>query len=80
MFKNVITFPASNPKQGWVLFERTCVFAGIQFTKRFMELVHVETNELVGSNSNVILTWQTVLEYWPVLEQGCGKQTSSASI
>jgi len=41
------------------LFKRTCRFAGIQFTKHFMEFVLVETNRLVGSNRHVILTRQT---------------------
>ena len=45
-------------RQGWDLFERTCVFAGIQFTKHYIEIVFVETNELVSSNSNLILTRQ----------------------
>jgi len=45
--------------QFWVLFERTCVFAWIQFAKHFIELVFVETNELVHSNSNLIMTRQT---------------------
>jgi len=46
-------------RKDWFLFERTCVFAGIQFTKHFIEFVLVETNQLFGSNSNVILTRQT---------------------
>ena len=46
-------------RQGWVWFERTCVFNGIQFTKHFIEFIFVETNEVVRSNSNVILTRQT---------------------
>jgi len=29
-------------RQGWVLFEGTCVFTGIQFTKHFIEFVFVE--------------------------------------
>ena len=45
-------------RQGWGLFERTCKFAGNQFTKRFIEFVLVETNLLFGSNSNVFLTLQ----------------------
>jgi len=44
-------------RQVWVLFERTCVFTGIQFTKHFIELVFVETNEkIVRSHAIVILT------------------------
>ena len=46
-------------RQGWVLFERTCVITGIQFTKHFIEFVLVETNQFCGSNSNLILTRQT---------------------
>jgi len=46
-------------RQGWVSIERRCVFSGIQFTKHFVEFVLVETNRLVRSNSNVILTPQT---------------------
>jgi len=41
------------------LFERTCVFIGIQFTKHFIGFDLVETNQFFDSNSNVILTWQT---------------------
>jgi len=41
------------------LFVRTCVFAGIQFTKHFIEFLLVEMNQLFGSDSNVILTRQT---------------------
>jgi len=41
------------------LFERTCEFSGMQFTKHFIEFVFVETNEVVCSNSNVILMRQT---------------------
>jgi len=48
-----------NLRQGWVLFKRTCEFSGIQFTKHFIEFVFVETNQVVRSNSNVILTRQT---------------------
>jgi len=45
----------------WVVFKRPREFShgGIQFTKRFIEFVFVETNEMVCSNSNVILTRQT---------------------
>jgi len=39
--------------------KRTCVFSGIQFTKHFIEFVFVKTNQLFGSNPNVILTLQT---------------------
>jgi len=39
--------------------KRTCVFSGIQCTKRFIEFVFVEMKELVSSNSNVISTRQT---------------------
>jgi len=46
-------------RQGWVWFERTCIFSGIQFTKHFIEFVFVETNEVVRSDSNVILTRKT---------------------
>jgi len=42
-------------RQGWVLFE----WSRIHFTKHFIEFVFVETNEVVRSNSNVILTRQT---------------------
>jgi len=41
------------------LFERTCEFIGIQFTKHFIEFVFAEANGVVRSNSNVILTRQT---------------------
>ena len=46
-------------RQGWVLFKPTCVFSGIQCTKHFIEFVFVETNEVVCTNLNVILTRQT---------------------
>jgi len=46
-------------RHGWVWFERTCAFSGIQFTKHFIEFVFVETNKVVRSNTNVILTRQT---------------------
>jgi len=46
-------------RQGWILFVRTCVSAGLQFTKHFIEFVLVETNQLFGSDSKVILTRQT---------------------
>jgi len=32
---------------------------GIQFTKHFIEFVLVETNQLLSSDSSVILAWQT---------------------
>jgi len=32
-------------RQGWVLFEQTCAFNGIHFTKHFTEFVLVETNQ-----------------------------------
>jgi len=43
---------------GLVWLKRTCVFSGIQFTEHFIDFF-VETNQLFGSNSNVILTRQT---------------------
>jgi len=46
-------------RHGWVLFERTCVFAGIEFTKHFTELVLVETIQFFGSIWNVTLRRQT---------------------
>ena len=52
-------------RQGWVWCEGTCEFSGIQFTKHFIEFVFVETNEVVRSNSNVILT-----------RQNCGQRSS----
>ena len=39
--------------------KRTCTFSGIQFTRHFIEFVVLETNQMVGSNSNVILTRHT---------------------
>jgi len=36
-----------------------CVFSWIQFTKYLIEFVFVDTNQLFGSDSNVILTRQT---------------------
>jgi len=45
--------------QVWVLFKPTCVFTGMHFTKHFIKFVLVETNQLFGSSSNVILTGQT---------------------
>jgi len=47
-------------RQGWVLFETNVrVFSGIQFTRHFIEIVVVETKQIVSSNSNVQLTRQT---------------------
>jgi len=40
------------PVLSWGLLKRTCVFS-------FIEFVFVETNQLFGSNPNVILTLQT---------------------
>jgi len=48
-----------NLQQGCVLCEQTCICTGIQFTKYFIEFGFVETNKLVRSSSNVILTRQT---------------------
>jgi len=55
-------------RQGWVFLERTWILNGICFTKHFIEFVFVETNQLVGSNPNVIYMRET----WA--EQGCRKQ------
>jgi len=55
--------------QFWVLFERTCVFAWIQFTRHFIELVFVQTNKLFHGNSNVIMTRQT-----------CGQHSSRVAV
>jgi len=38
---------------------KTYIFAGIQFTKHFIECVLVEMNQLIGSTSHVILIGQT---------------------
>ena len=46
-------------RQGWVFSKKTCVFSGIQFTRYFIEFVVVETKQIVGSNSNMMLTRQT---------------------
>ena len=43
---------------GWVSLERTRILGRFQFTRYFIEFVLVETNQLVGSNPNVILTQQ----------------------
>jgi len=32
----------------------TCILRGIQFSTRFIEFVFAETNQIFGSNSNVI--------------------------
>jgi len=44
---------------GWVFLKRTRILSRFHFTKHFIEFVLVETNQVVGSNSNVILTRQT---------------------
>ena len=41
------------------MFETTCKFNRIQFTRLFYEFVVVETKQIVSSNSNIILTRQT---------------------
>jgi len=46
-------------RQGWVWFEQTCVFSGIQFTKHFIEFFFVETRKLVSTDRNMLLTRQT---------------------
>jgi len=51
------------------LFKRTCEMCAIQFTKHSIEFVFVETNEVVRSNSNVILTRQT-----------CGHRSSRVAV
>ena len=56
-------------KQGWVFSKRTCVFRGIQVTRHFIEFVVVETKQIVGTNSNVILTRQT-----------CGQRSGMAAV
>jgi len=38
----------------WVFFERTWIFSGIRINPHFIEFVLVKTNQLVGSNQNVI--------------------------
>ena len=43
----------------WVVFKRTCEVSEIQFTKHFIEFVFVETNEVVRTSSNMMLTRQT---------------------
>jgi len=45
-------------RRSWV-FERTRCLIGIFFTKHSIKFVFVETNQLVNSNLNVILMWQT---------------------
>ena len=51
----------------WILVERKCVFAGIQFTKYFIELVFVETNGVVHSGFRHDLDAANLR---PALEQG----------
>jgi len=46
-------------KEGVVFFERTRDLSGIQFPKHSIKFVFVETNQVVGSDSNVILTRRT---------------------
>jgi len=46
---------------------------GIQFARYFIKFIVVETKQFVGSNVNVILTWQTCSQ-----RSSCGKQTPSA--
>jgi len=55
-------------QMGWVVLKQTRILNGIQFTRHFIKFVLVETNHLVGSNSNVILTRQT-----------CGQRSSMAA-
>jgi hypothetical protein len=54
---------------GWVFSKQTYVFSGIQFPRYFIEFVVVETKQIVGSNSNVILTRQT-----------CGQRSGMAAV
>ena len=61
--------PSGPLRQGWVFSKRTCVFRGIQFTRHFIEFVVVETNQIVGTNSNEILTRQT-----------CGQRSGMAAV
>ena len=58
-------------KGGWVFLARTRILSGFQFTTHFIEIFVVETicfctRDLDAANLR------------PALEQGCGKQTSSA--
>ena len=56
-----ISFPkGSDPplRQGWGLFQRTCIFTGIHFTKHLIGFVLAETNNFCGSISKVILARQ----------------------
>ena len=53
-----------------VLSERTCVFSGILFTKHLIEIIFVETNQLLGSNP-----WS-----WRSKPAALRKQTPGASI
>jgi len=48
---------------------RSCVFRGNQFTKHSIEFELVETNQLFGSNANVMLTQQT-----------CGQRSGMAAV
>ena len=57
--KSHVSRPHVNPWWGWIFFERTRILSGIQFTKHFIEFFVVEANQLVGNNSNVILSRQT---------------------
>ena len=68
--------PIDYVRWGWVFLERTRILSGIQFTTHFIDFVVVKTKLFVSSNANVILTRQLL----PELEQGCQRQTPSASI
>jgi len=57
-----------NPIQVWVSTERTWILNGLLFTKHFIEFVFMETNQLVGSNPNVIYMRDT-----------CGQRSSRAA-
>jgi len=46
-------------KEGLVLFERTRILKGLNFTKNFIEFLFVERNKQFGSNSIVIWTQKT---------------------
>jgi len=54
-----VEYPTLSLKAGLGLDIQTCVFSGIHFKKYFIEFVCVQTNEVVRSNSKVILTRQT---------------------
>jgi len=61
--------PWGDLRQGWVWFEPNFIFrVEFQFTKRLIIFVCVETNQMVGSNPNVILTQQT-----------CGQRSNRAA-